>query len=29
MLSLESDFSGNDVGQLQTRVQAFVEMVGK
>lgn len=29
VISLESDFSGNDAGQLQTRVQAFVEMIGK
>jgi len=29
IISLESDFSGNDVAQLQTRVQAFVEMIGK
>jgi benzoyl-CoA reductase/2-hydroxyglutaryl-CoA dehydratase subunit BcrC/BadD/HgdB len=28
MLTLESDFSANDAGQLLTRVQAFVEMIG-
>ncbi len=27
-LSLESDFSANDAAQLQTRVGAFVEMIG-
>lgn len=27
VLTLESDFSANDVAQLQTRVQAFVEML--
>ena len=27
LLTLESDFSANDVAQLQTRVQAFVEMI--
>ena len=27
VLSLESDFSANDAAQLQTRVQAFVEMI--
>ena len=29
VMSLESDFSANDAGQLQTRVQAFVEMIGR
>jgi benzoyl-CoA reductase/2-hydroxyglutaryl-CoA dehydratase subunit BcrC/BadD/HgdB len=28
VLSLESDFSANDAAQLQTRVGAFVEMIG-
>lgn len=29
VISLESDFSGHDQAQLMTRVQAFIEMVGK
>jgi benzoyl-CoA reductase/2-hydroxyglutaryl-CoA dehydratase subunit BcrC/BadD/HgdB len=29
VISLESDFSGNDQAQLMTRVQAFIEMMGK
>jgi benzoyl-CoA reductase/2-hydroxyglutaryl-CoA dehydratase subunit BcrC/BadD/HgdB len=28
VISLESDFSAGDYGQLSTRVQAFVEMLG-
>ena len=29
VIKIESDFSDEDMGQLQTRVQAFLEMIGK
>jgi benzoyl-CoA reductase/2-hydroxyglutaryl-CoA dehydratase subunit BcrC/BadD/HgdB len=29
LLSIESDFSDEDAGQLSTRIQAFLEMIGK
>ena len=29
MLRLETDYSQNDIGQLKTRVQAFLEVIGK
>lgn len=29
VMKIESDFSDEDMGQLQTRVQAFLEMIGK
>ena len=28
-LSLETDYSSEDVGQLRTRIEAFIEMIGK